>query len=100
MSKVDIKAIRYSEDNTNIEALRGTYGQLGDNKAVFTIIKNLLFVNLLGGTKYDNLKLPIVYDGHIQCSDGTIIQIKDSILTCDLPKDVTGFGVLVLKKWN
>lgn len=100
MNKAEIKIIRYDESNRNEEALKGQYGQLGDNKAVFTIIKNLLFVNLLGGTKYDNLKLPIVYDGYIQCSNGTIIQIKDSILTCDLPKDVTGFGVLVLKKWN
>lgn len=100
MNKAEIKIIRYDESNKNLEALKGQYGQLGDSKAVFTIIKNLLFVNLFGGAKYDNLKLPIVYDGHIQCSNGTIIQIKDSILTCNLAKDVTGFGVLVLKKWN
>ena len=100
MNKAEVKIIRYDESNRNEEALKGQYGQLGDGKAVFTVIKNLLFVNLLGGAKYDNLKLPTVYDGFIQCSDGTRIQIKDSILTCNLSNDLNGFGVLVLEKWN
>lgn len=100
MNKAEVKIIRYDESNKNLEALKGQYGQLGDGKAVFTVIKNLLFVNLLGGAKYDNLKLPTVYDGFIQCSNGTIIQIKDSILTCNLSNDVNGFGILVLEKWN
>ena len=100
MNKAEIKIIRYDESNKNLEALKGQYGQLGAGKAVFTVIKNLLFVNLLGGAKYDNLKLPTVYDGFIQCSNGTTIQIKDSILTCNLANDVNGFGVLVLEKWN
>lgn len=100
MNKAELKIIRYDESNKNLEALKGQYGQLGDGKAVFTVIKNLLFVNLLGGAKYDNLKLPTVYDGFIQCSNGTRIQIKDSILTCNLSNDVNGFGVLVLEKWN
>jgi hypothetical protein len=100
MNKAEVKIIRYDESNKNLEALKGQYGQLGDGKAVFTVIKNLLFVNLFGGAKYDNLKLPTVYDGFIQCSDGNIIQIKDSILTCNLSNDVNGFGVLVLEKWN
>lgn len=100
MNKAEVKIIRYDESNKNLEALKGQYGQLGDGKAVFTVIKNLLFINLLGGAKYDNLKLPTVYDGFIQCSNGTRIQIKDSILTCNLSNDVNGFGVLVLEKWN
>lgn len=100
MNKAEVKIIRYDESNKNLEALKGQYGQLGDGKAVFTVIKNLLFVNLLGGAKYDNLKLPTVYDGFIQCSNGTRIQVKDSILTCNLSNDVNGFGVLVLEKWN
>lgn len=100
MNKAEVKIIRYDESNKNLEALKGQYGQLGDGKAVFTVIKNLLFINLLGGAKYDNLKLPTVYDGFIQCSNGTTIQIKDSILTCNLSNDVNGFGVLVLEKWN
>ena len=100
MNKAEVKIIRYDESNKNLEALKGQYGQLGDGKAVFTVIKNLLFVNLFDGAKYDNLKLPTVYDGFIQCSNGTTIQIKDSILTCNLSNDVNGFGVLVLEKWN
>lgn len=100
MNKVEIKVIRYDESNTNIEALKGQYGQLGDGKSVFTIIKNVLFINLLNGAKYDSVKLPTVYDGFIQCSDGSRIEIKDSVLTCSLPSDVNGFGQLVIKKWN
>ena len=51
MNKAEIKIIRYDESNKNLEALKGQYGQLGDGKAVFTIMKNLLIVNLLGGAK-------------------------------------------------
>ena len=75
MSKVDIKIIRYDESNKNEEALKGQYGQFGDGKATFTIIKNLLFINLLNGAKYTDAKLPTVYPGFIQCSNGTRIQI-------------------------
>lgn len=100
MNKVDVKIIRYDDSNKNIEALKGQYGQLGDGKATFTIIKNLLFINLLNGAKYDNVKLPTVYDGFILCSNGTRINIKDSTLTCKLDNNVNGFGVLVLQKWN
>lgn len=100
MNNIDVKIIRYDESNQNIEALKGQYGQYGDKKAVFTIMKNLLFVNLLDGATYTDVKLPSVYDGFIQCSNGSRIQVKDSILTCKLPSDVNGFGILVLKKWN
>lgn len=100
MKNLEIKIVRYSDENQNIEALKGQYGQLGDGKSVFTIIKNVLFINLLNGAKYDSVKLPTVYDGFIQCSDGSRIEIKDSVLTCSLPSDVNGFGQLVIKKWN
>ena len=100
MSNLEIKVIRYSEENKNIEALKGQYGQLGRKDAVFTVIKNLLVVNLLDGAKYTDTKLPEVYDGFVQCSNGTRIQIKNSILNCSLPSGVTGFGILALKKWN
>ncbi len=100
MNNMDIKIVRYDESNQNIEALKGQYGQLGDKNAVFTIVKNLLIVNLMPNAKYTDLKLPSVYDGFIQCSNGTRIQIKDSTLTCNLTSNVNGFGVLVLKKWN
>lgn len=100
MSNLGIKSIRYSEENENVEALKGIWGQLGDKNAVFTIVKNLLIVNLMPNAKYTDLKLPSVYDGFIQCSNGTRIQITDSTLTCNLANDVNGFGVLVLRKWN
>lgn len=100
MNTLAIKSIRYSEENENIEALKGIWGQQGDKNAVFTIVKNLLIVNLMPNAKYTDLKLPSVYDGFIQCSDGSIIQVKDSTLTCSLPSDVNGFGIFVIKKWN
>ena len=97
---MDIKVIRYDESNQNIEALKGQYGQYGDKKGSFTVVKNLLFVNLYSGAVYQNEKLPTVYDGFLTCSDGTIIEVKNSILNAKLSKGVTAFGVLVLQKWN
>lgn len=100
MAKVDVKIVRYDSSNENIEALKGQWGQLGDGKATFTVIKNLLFINLQGGAKYQDAKLPSVYDGFIQLSNGQRIIVTDSTLNCNLPSNVTGFGVLVLSKWN
>ena len=97
---LDIKLVRYDESNPNVEAIKGKYAQKGESRAVFTVLKNLLVINLLPGARYDSLKLPECWDGFVQCSDGTIIQIKDSTLTCSLPSDVNGFGMLVLKAWN
>ena len=92
---INVKVIRYDESNQNIQ-----YGQLGDKNATFTVIKNLLIINLQGGAKYNNEKLPTVYDGFIQLSNGQRIKITNSTLNCNIPKDVTGFGILVLQKWN
>jgi hypothetical protein len=100
MNNIDVKIIRYDESNKNIEALKGQWGQLGTKNAVFTIVKNLLIVNLMPNAKYDNVKLPTVYDGFIQLSNGQRIDIKDSTLTCSLDNSTNGFGILVLKKWN
>ena len=100
MNNIDVKIVRYDESNKNIEALKGQWGQLGSKNAVFTIVKNLLIVNLMPNAKYDNVKLPTVYDGFIQLSNGQRIDIKDSTLTCSLDNSTNGFGILVLKKWN
>lgn len=100
MNNIDVKIIRYDESNKNIEALKGQWAQLGTKNAVFTIVKNLLIVNLMPNAKYDNVKLPTVYDGFIQLSNGQRIDIKDSTLTCSLDNSTNGFGILVLKKWN
>lgn len=100
MNNLELKLIRYDESNENVEAIKGKYGQKGEQKAVFTALKNLLIINLLNGAKYDSLKLPEVHDGYIQCSNGSRIQVKDSTLTCSLPSEVNGFGIFVLKAWN
>jgi hypothetical protein len=100
MHNLDIKIIRYDESNTNVEALKGQYAQYGDKNATFTILKNLLFINLHANCKYDEVKLPTVFDGFIQLSNGQRINITDSTLKCSLDSTTTGFGVLVLKKWN
>ena len=97
---IDVKIIRYDEANQNIEGIKGQYGQLGDKNATFTVIKNLLIINLQSGAKYVNEKLPTVYDGFVQLSNGQRIKITNSTLNCNIPKDVTGFGILVLQKWN
>lgn len=95
-----INIVRYDESNRNEEALKGQYGQTCDGKGVFTIIKNILFINLFPGASYNNVKLPTCYDGFLICSDGTRIQIKDSILTCKLSNNINAQGQLVLKRWN
>ena len=100
MNNLDIKVIRYDSTNENVEALKGQYGQIGLKSATFTIVKNVLIINLLDGAKLDEIKLPECYDGFVQCSNGTRVQVKDSTLTCSLPSNVNGFGILVLKKWN
>lgn len=100
MNNLDIKVIRYDSTNENVEALKGQYGQIGLKSAVFTIVKNVLIINLLNGAKLDDVKLPECYDGFVQCSNGTRVQVKDSTLTCSLPSEVNGFGILMLKRWN
>lgn len=100
MNNLDIKVIRYDSTNENVEALKGQYGQIGLKSAVFTIVKNVLIINLLNGAKLDEVKLPECYDGFVQCSNGTRVQVKDSTLTCALPSNVNGFGILTLKRWN
>lgn len=99
---IDMKSVRLSEDNKNLyEAVKGQWGQTGDKYATFTVIKNLLVINLHAGAIYDSVKLPFVcYDGFIQLSNGQRIKITNSTLNCNIPKDVTGFGILVLQKWN
>lgn len=98
--KVNLNIIRFDDSNENKEALKGQWGQCSDGQGVFTIIKNVLFIQLLNGASYNELKLPICYDGFLICSDGNRIEIKDSTLTCELSKDVNAQGQLILKKWN
>lgn len=94
-----LKIVRWDEYNQNTEALKGQWAQYSDGKGVFTIIKNILFITLLPNTKYEDLVLPQCHDGFLICSVGTIIQIKDSKLTCSLDNTTTAQGQLILKKW-
>ena len=96
----NLKLVRWDEYNQNPEGLKGKYGQCSDGKGVFTVIKNILFIVLLPGTKYDNLTIPQCHDGFLICSNGSRIYIKDSKLTCTLDNNTTAQGQLVLTKWN
>lgn len=100
MNNLELKLIRYDESNENFEAIKGKYGQRGEQKAVFTVIKNLLIINLENGADYTDLKLPEIYDGFVMCSNGTRIPVRNSTLNCHLGDDVNGFGIFVLKAWN
>lgn len=98
---INLKLVRFDpECNQNFEAIKGQWGQFNDRQASFTMLKNILVIHVFNGARYDGLKLPDVYDGIIQCSDGNIIQIRNSTLTCELPEDVNGFGILTLKRKN
>lgn len=96
----NLKIVRWDESNQNTEALKGQWAQYSDGKGIFSIIKNVLFITLLPNTVYKDLALPQCHDGFLICSDGSIIQIKDSKLTCSLDNTMTAQGQLVLKKWN
>lgn len=96
----DLKIIRFDDSNQNIEALKGQWAQCSDGKGIFTIIKNILFISLLPNAVYKDLVLPQCHDGFLICSNNSIIQIKDSKLTCSLDNTMTAQGQLVLKKWN
>jgi hypothetical protein len=94
-----IKIIRFDESNKNLEALRGQWGQLGDQKFSLTMLKNILFVNLYKGCSVD-IKLPSVYDGFLITSRGRRIDIENSRLKAELSQDESAFGQLVLIRWN
>lgn len=94
-----MELIRLSEENENFaEALKGFYGNVGEKTCSITIIKSLVFVNLFKGATLNNYIIPEVYDGFIICSDGSFIDVTNSKLTCSLNQNVSGFGILKMKK--
>lgn len=95
-----IQLVRYSEDNPNDEALKGKYGQLGEDWGYVTAVKNLLFVNAFAGATVSSYPLPEVYDGFLMCSDGSTVQIEDSTLNLALAPTVSAQGVLKLRRDN
>ena len=69
-----IKLIRYDgEFNPNQEALKGRYGQRGEKFGSFIAVKNMLFIILYKGASVTDYELPAVYDGFLQCSDGSAV---------------------------
>lgn len=99
MRNNDIKIIRYSETNENIEALTGKFGQVGNNQYCLTLLKNILFVNLYEGCN-QTIHLPELYNGFLITSKNRIINVDSKTLEVNLDKDETAFGQLVLKNWN
>lgn len=96
-----IKLIRYDgEFNPNQEALKGRYGQRGEKFGSFVAVKNMLFVILYKGATVTDYELPAVYDGFLQCSDGSVVLIENNKLTCNLGEGVTAQGILKLQGDN
>lgn len=92
--------VRYSEQNRNVEALKGKYGYAGETWGTVTVIKNVVHVVAFRGAKVSGYALPEVYDGFMQCSDGTTVDVDDSILDLDLDGGVSAFGMFQLKAVN
>lgn len=89
--------IRYSEENQNVEALKGIWGYNGQIDYAITVIKSVVIVNLHKGCKV-HTKLQEVYDGFLQTSANRIIPITNSNLNAELAIDETAFGILKLKR--
>lgn len=92
--------VRYSEQNRNVEALKGKYGVEGEEWGCVTVIKNVVFVVAYKGAKVVDYVLPEVYDGFLICSDGTTIPVENSRLSLDLGSTVSAQGSLQLRAVN
>lgn len=92
--------VRYSEQNQNVEALKGKYGVEGEEWGCVTIIKNVVFVVAYKGAKVVDYVLPEVYDGFLICSDGTTVPVENSRLSLDLGSTVSAQGFLQLRAVN
>ena len=95
-----MELVRFSPENQNAEALKGKFGVVGETWGKVTVIKNVVFVVVYKGAKVDGFVLPEVYDGFLQCSDGSCVQINNSTLTLNLAEGVTAHGILQLKTDN
>lgn len=95
-----VQVVRYSQENQNVEALKGKWGALGTDWGYVTVVKNLVFVIAFPGATVGNYSLPEVYDGFVICSDGSTVQVNDSTLNLALAPDVSAQGVLKLRKDN
>ena len=96
----EMKLIRYSQENQNIEALKGKYGYLGETWGSVTVFKNLLLVVANRGAKVSEYQLPEVYDGFLLTNEGNTINVTNSKLNLDLGASECAQGVLKLVKDN
>jgi len=96
----EMKLIRYSQENQNIEALKGKYGYLGETWGSVTVFKNLLLVVANRGAKVSDYQLPEVYDGFLLTNEGNTINVTNSKLNLDLGASECAQGVLKLVKDN
>lgn len=96
----DFKLIRYSQENPNIEALKGKYGFLGESWGSVTVFKNLLLVVANKGANVQNFPLPEVYDGFLITTNCNIVRVNNSTLNLSLAADECAQGVLKLVKDN
>lgn len=92
--------IRYSEQNRNVEALKGKYGYAGEGWGTVTVIKNLVHVIVFRGAEVKGYRLPEVYDGFLICSDGSTVAVDSSTLTLRLADGVSAQGILQLRAVN
>jgi hypothetical protein len=96
----DFKLIRYSQENPNIEALKGKYGFLGESWGSVTVFKNVLLVVANKGANVQNFPLPEVYDGFLITTGLNIVRVNNSTLNLSLAADECAQGVLKLVKDN
>lgn len=96
----DFKLIRYSQENPNIEALKGKYGFLGESWGSVTVFKNVLLVVANKGASVQNFPLPEVYDGFLITTECNIVRVTNSTLNLSLAADECAQGVLKLVKDN
>ena len=96
----ELKLVRYSQENQNIEAFKGKYGYLGETWGSLTVFKNLLLIVANKGAKVTDYQLPEVYDGFLLTNEGNTINITNSKLNLDLGASECAQGTLKLVKDN
>jgi hypothetical protein len=95
-----IELVRYSPENQNPEATKGKWGSVGEPWGKITVVKNVVCVIAYKGAKVSGYAIPTVYDGFLQCSDGSTVPVTDSRVSLDLDGEVSAFGLLQLKADN
>lgn len=101
-NRADLRRVRLSDEtfeSGKIDALEGSYGQVGYQDFALIMVKNMLFIQLYDGCKVDIL-IPTVHDGFITTNKGRVIEVKNSNLKAELADDENGQGFMFLKKWN